>query len=345
MMKIIVILAFVASGLSLNAQTDTTINGATFLANGNVGIGEASPGQPLAVIGSASFRDGQNLDILLGRPAGKNGIVLNYSGYSGYSRFNIINFPNSTTSRRYTLFSFNGTSGLAITKSGRIGIGTSNPLAKLHVKNGDNSYGAILANSTESAFGLYTKSLGRIANTEMFRLGLKYNESENNGFISFYRGSSSSGGFLGFSTNGNERIRITKNGNVGIGTASPDEKLVVDGSVRSEEVRVEVVGAPDYVFAPAYELITLKEVEDYIDENSHLPEIPSAIEMETNGVELGVMNMCLLKKIEELTLYTIDQEKRLLKQQEKIKTLEAQQAQIDVLAKELQALRKAIKKD
>ncbi len=67
--------------------------------------------------------------------------------------------------------------------------------------------------------------------------------------------------------------------------------------------------------------------------------------METEGVELGVMNMRLLKKIEELTLYTIDQEKRLLKQQEKIKTLETQQAQINLLAKELQALKQAIKKD
>ncbi|MEQ8905149.1 hypothetical protein [Ekhidna sp.] len=81
----------------------------------------------------------------------------------------------------------------------------------------------------------------------------------------------------------------------------------VDGKAIMEEVKVELSGTwPDYVFEPTYNLRTLEETEEYIKTNKHLPEIPSAKEMEANGVELGEMNMLLLKKIEELTLHLID---------------------------------------
>ena len=82
-------------------------------------------------------------------------------------------------------------------------------------------------------------------------------------------------------------------------------QLGIDGNVRAEEVKVEIINGPDYVFESDYELRTLEETKEYITENKHLPEIPSAKEMEANGVELGDMNMRLLKKIEELTLYQI----------------------------------------
>ncbi|MCV9387446.1 hypothetical protein [Reichenbachiella ulvae] len=112
------------------------------------------------------------------------------------------------------------------------------------------------------------------------------------------------------------------NQNVGIGVANPDSKLVVDGKIRSEEVKVEIVNAPDYVFSSDYQLSTLEETAAYIEENHHLPEIPSAAEMEANGVELGEMNMLLLKKIEELTLHVIElseQNQELKKEINKIK--------------------------
>lgn len=108
-----------------------------------------------------------------------------------------------------------------------------------------------------------------------------------------------------------------------------NSELVVDGKIRSEEVKVEIINGPDYVFASDYELRTLEETKKYIIENKHLPEIPSAKEMEANGVELGDMNMRLLKKIEELTLYQIElleklkqQNKQLLKQRNRIEKLE-----------------------
>ncbi|MBD1261607.1 hypothetical protein HZY62_13465 [Maribacter polysiphoniae] len=102
------------------------------------------------------------------------------------------------------------------------------------------------------------------------------------------------------------------NGNVGIGTTIPDSKLTVKGKIHAEEVKIDLsVPAPDYVFNEDYDLRTLEETQDYIEEHAHLPNIPSAKEMENDGVELGVMNMKLLEKIEELMLYTIQQEIRI----------------------------------
>jgi hypothetical protein len=112
--------------------------------------------------------------------------------------------------------------------------------------------------------------------------------------------------------------------NVGIGTTTPDEKLTVKGKIHTQEVRVDMSGplVPDYVFAEDYKLKSLQEVEDYIKENKHLPEIPSAQEIEKNGLMLAEMNMNLLKKMEEMTLYMIEMKKENVNQNEKIKTLE-----------------------
>ena len=90
-------------------------------------------------------------------------------------------------------------------------------------------------------------------------------------------------------------------------------KTKVKGNIHAEEVKVDLnVPAPDYVFKEGYDLKALNEVQNHIKEHGHLPNIPSADEMETNGIELGEMNMKLLEKIEELTLYTIEQQEVIL---------------------------------
>lgn len=107
---------------------------------------------------------------------------------------------------------------------------------------------------------------------------------------------------------------LRSNGNVGIGTINPGVwRLAVNGKIRAKEIKVET-GWSDYVFYDDYKLPTLQEVEKHIKEKGHLKNIPSAEEVERNGIFLGEMNSKLLQKIEELTLYTIAQEKKLKSQ-------------------------------
>lgn len=101
---------------------------------------------------------------------------------------------------------------------------------------------------------------------------------------------------------------------VGIGTSSPDEALTVAGNIHAEEVVVSTsVPGPDYVFDENYQLRNIRELEEYLQTHRHLPDIPSAKEMEEEGINLSTLNLMLLKRIEELTLYLIDQEKRIQK--------------------------------
>lgn len=101
-------------------------------------------------------------------------------------------------------------------------------------------------------------------------------------------------------------------GNVGIGTTNSNGfKLAVNGSIHTKSVTVDNNQWPDYVFHPSYPMRSLPELSIYIDKHKHLPEIPSAEDVNKNGVELGALNAKLLKKIEELTLYVIQINKEL----------------------------------
>ena len=150
-------------------------------------------------------------------------------------------------------------------------------------------------------------------------------------FISTYEQSTGSGNkFLmdvgvnsgaGASGTHTSRMVLTSAGKLGIGTSTPDEPLSVNGTIHSKEVKVNTTGLPDYVFKPDYKLPTLAELKTYIDKNSHLPEMPSAQEVEKNGLSLGEMNKLLLKKVEELTLYLIDQKQEIDKLKSEVKIL------------------------
>ncbi|PWG78070.1 hypothetical protein [Pararcticibacter amylolyticus] len=115
---------------------------------------------------------------------------------------------------------------------------------------------------------------------------------------------------ISIGTSGVERIRIVSNGNVGIGITNPSDKLSVNGNIRAREIKVENTNWPDYVFSSAHVKLSLRELETFISSNKHLPEIPSAKEIEKEGVNLSEMNAKLLKKIEELTLYIIEINKK-----------------------------------
>nr|WP_286943714.1 fibronectin type III domain-containing protein [Allomuricauda sp.] len=114
-------------------------------------------------------------------------------------------------------------------------------------------------------------------------------------------------------------------GNVAIGTTTVPSgyKMAVEGKIRSREIRVDQDTWPDYVFDKDYQLMTLGEIRKHIEEKGHLPNMPSAKEVQANGVELGEMNNLLLEKIEELTLYILELDKKVETQKEQIKYLES----------------------
>ncbi len=124
---------------------------------------------------------------------------------------------------------------------------------------------------------------------------------------------------------------IKVDGNVGIGITNPTEKLVVDGKILAEEIKVQNVPASDYVFEPDYALRSIQEVESFVKENKHLPDVPSSEEFKENGVGLGEMDNMLLRKVEELTLYVIE----LKKENEELKAKDKEIDELKVLVKAL----------
>ena len=115
-----------------------------------------------------------------------------------------------------------------------------------------------------------------------------------------------------------ENCWINTPGYIGIGTTSPQHKLDVRGVIRANEILVNTVSGADYVFDKSYDLRPLSEVQSYIQQNKHLPEIPSAAEMQEKGVNMNELQMQLLQKVEELTLYIIQQEQRIQELESKI---------------------------
>jgi hypothetical protein len=143
---------------------------------------------------------------------------------------------------------------------------------------------------------------------------------------------------VAFRTNNVERLRIDgTTGNVSIGTTNAQGyALAVNGSAIFTKVKVKpVANWPDYVFKTGYALPSLPELERYIIEHRHLPGIASEKEVQNDGIDVSEQETVLLKKVEELTLYLINDNKRFEKQEQVIREqnarLEAQQKQIDEL--------------
>jgi hypothetical protein len=239
--------------------------------------------------------------------------------------------------------------------SGNVGIGTTNPSAILSVK------GSALPTPQWSG---YTSSMqvGELIIQDynvIPQVGIMQNVywdgSANkyilNGYASqMYMGANGAISFSVYNsgTSGSPvsgtgiAMTIANNGNVGIGTPSPDTKLAVNGTIHSRSVLIDLNGWSDYVFKKNYRLPSLSEVKTYIDQNQHLPEIPSEQEMVKKGLDVSEMNKLLMKKVEELTLYLIEKDKELKEQSQGNSAVQAklklQQQQIDQLSKKFDLL-------
>ncbi len=251
-------------------------------------------------------------------------------------------------------------SRFTILDNGNVGIGINTPNEKL-VLNGDGARLKIQTGSNPSTYYTYLESNYDSGNTfNIVDGGIYKFGSKAMGLISgdTYMSSYYGLAFITETTSAareNIRMYINQVGNVGIGTITPNNKLDVNGTIHSKEVKVDITGWPDFVFEkhytgisslnPNYKLPTLASIEDYVIANHHLPEVPSATEVAEKGLKLGEMNGILLQKIEELTLYAIDQEKKLIDQENKTdkltKIIEVQNNKSEQLQRDLILLKES----
>jgi len=234
------------------------------------------------------------------------GTLYNMSNVKGI----VIKDGNFNTGADLEIQRSDGYVNFIVSDAGRVGIGVEVPQAGLHVKGGNWPSSFLYLQSDDDADAGIRLYEGETAQWHIF------NNSVADG-LQIYNADASSTVFYA--------DQVT--GSVGIGTVAPASgyRLSVDGKVACEEVLVEYSeGWPDFVFSEDYELLSLDDLERQIKENSRLPGIPSAEEVMENGFHLGDMQKQVLQKIEELTLYTIEQGKLIKDLQKGMEILKAE---------------------
>lgn len=277
--------------------------------SGDVGIGTTSPSEKLTVVGNITLTENASL-INLGEDgaSGPHGFI--FDDPDG-SQLKLVyrTTPNQLivehTDTGEDIFSIDATNDFSYFK-GNLGIGTATPLGKVD----------ILAATDEVALRLSMPT-----SEDAAAYDIKWANS-NADVVHRIQYSSTYYDFMNVN-------RATRNvsfngGNVSIGTTTIPigYKLAVNGKIIAIEIQVEADWA-DFVFESTYKLMPLKELDNYIQENKHLPEIPTTEEVKENGISIGEMNAKLLQKIEELTLYTIQQQYLINNQQELIEVLKS----------------------
>ncbi len=272
----------------------------TFLPSGNIGIGTTTPAEKVQVTGgNISIRTDANGTWGSFRLGCTN--VSYLDAWAGLESDNEVIGTNVANLKFYTSYG-SRSEKMRVTASGNVGIGTTSPTSKLDVI-GTGAEVSLNANSPATA---------------NFRIAGHIQLAINTSVTAPYTTSLQSKHSIADGT----PFPIALNplgGNVGIGTTTPDQKLTVNGTIHSKEVIVDTNFTPDYVFQKYYTgkselksdyaMPTLAEIENFTKENHHLPNVPSAQEIQQNGLPLGEMSNVLLQKIEELTLYAIEQNK------------------------------------
>lgn len=335
----------VAGNVRLNATSGNTLigtgtdNGSKLQVNGDLALVSAQPhiiGQRYSILigdeGGGSFLfygDNTARDISIGTAHGNNFHKIHFqkAGSPGedVAAYNFTYNTNTPTTHAMQIFAWpGGTTKLLVSSAGNLIInnGTTDNGEKLQVKGNTWTEGIIMPTNagagkvlTSNASGVasWQTPSGGGGNFWPILIPSSTKQIGNTGNEN-----------LQIITNNTAQIHIAATGEVGIGTVdvAPAYKLSVQGSIRARKIRVDAAAWPDYVFHPTYRLRPLQEVEQFIKNNSHLPDVPSAAEVEKEGIDLGDNQGVLLKKIEELTLYIIAQNKRLEEQDKRISELE-----------------------
>jgi hypothetical protein len=302
----------------------------SFLPNGNVGIGTTTPAYRFVVHKTSSAPAMMIGGALAGSPrfqlydlgADPNAWMGLGTDMGGDSYEHSLYFPKGQANLpgRLTIGSYNGTTynnKFTVLENGNIGINTTAPDQRLTIKGGGIGFDG---NSSDKK--LY---------------------SPNDGVLEWMTHDYASEHALAVSHQGTKRVYLSTSGdsylmggNLGVGTTNPGQyKLAVEGNLGARKVVVTKASWADYVFEPTYRLPSLKEVEQFIKKNKHLPDVPSAKEVEKNGLDVGENQAVLLKKIEELTLYAIEAKKE-------IEQLKAENTELRKLAVEMEQLKTAL---
>jgi hypothetical protein len=291
--------------------------------SGNVGIGTSSPQAELAVSGAVHAQSLKSI-----RQPSEEYLNLGTDAVFSSDRrlYFRLNNDGSRTGNVFYAFSANDAEIMRLDESGNVGIGTQDPRAELDVK------GGVYADKIRSTYDPDQEYINFDTDAVFSgdrRLSFRLNND----------GSRTGNVFYAFSANDAEIMRLDESGNVGIGTQDPRSRLAVSGTVTAQEVVVTETGWPDFVFADGYDLPSLREVEAHIEREGRLPGVPSAEAVAAEGVRLGEMNATLLQKVEELTLYAIEQRKRVKAQRERAETMQAEK---EALRRELDGLREQV---